>query len=67
MNIRLIATDIDGTILPPGGAVSPATRHVVAQCRLKTFPSLFAADGGTPTPTLLRWTQVCLDRIIFWP
>jgi len=48
MNIRLIATDIDGTILPPGGAVSPATRHVVAQCRLKNIPFVICSGRWYP-------------------
>ena len=35
MNIRMIATDVDGTILPRGGVISDATRRAVALCRAR--------------------------------
>ncbi len=38
MNIRMIATDVDGTILPRGGAISDATRRAVAGCRERGIP-----------------------------
>ena len=38
MPIRMIATDVDGTILPRGGAVSEATRRAVAGCRARGIP-----------------------------
>ena len=38
MSIRLIATDVDGTILPRGGAISDATRRAVALCRAQGIP-----------------------------
>ena len=38
MPIRMIATDVDGTILPRGGAISDATRRAVALCRERGIP-----------------------------
>ena len=38
MNIRMIATDVDGTILPRGGVISDATRRAVAGCRARGIP-----------------------------
>ena len=38
MTIRMIATDVDGTILPRGGAISPATRRAVGLCRERGIP-----------------------------
>ena len=38
MDIRMIATDVDGTILPRGGAISPLTRRAVAACRARGVP-----------------------------
>ncbi len=40
--IRLIATDIDGTVLPRGGAVSDVTRRVVAACWARGIPFVIA-------------------------
>ena len=38
MPITMIATDVDGTILPRGGAISDATRRAVALCRARGIP-----------------------------
>lgn len=38
MPITMIATDVDGTILPRGGAISDATRRAVALCRARGVP-----------------------------
>ena len=38
MDIRMIATDVDGTILPRGGSISEATRRAVAGCRARGIP-----------------------------
>jgi len=38
MPITMVATDVDGTILPRGGAISDATRRAVALCREKGVP-----------------------------
>lgn len=38
MPIRMIATDVDGTILPRGGTISDATRRAVAMCRKRGIP-----------------------------
>lgn len=36
--IRLLASDVDGTILPRGGAISPATRRAIARCKARGIP-----------------------------
>lgn len=38
MNIRMIATDIDGTLLPRGGVISEATRRAIRACRARGIP-----------------------------
>ena len=38
LDIRLIATDIDGTLLPRGGTVSEATRRAIRGCRARGIP-----------------------------
>lgn len=54
MNIRMIATDVDGTLLPQGGAISDATRRAVAGCREAGIP--FVIVSG-------RWIGA-LDEVI---
>ena len=44
MDIRLIAADVDGTILPRGGAFSEATRLAARRCRERGIP--FVLDSG---------------------
>ena len=43
MTIRMIATDIDGTLLPRGGAISDATRRAVAGCRERGIPFIIVS------------------------
>ena len=38
MPIHMIATDVDGTILPRGGVISATTRRAVALCRERGIP-----------------------------
>ncbi len=38
MPVTMIATDVDGTILPRGGAISDATRRAVGLCRARGIP-----------------------------
>lgn len=52
--IRLIATDVDGTILPRGGAISDATRRAVRLCRDRGVP--FVIVSG-------RWIGALRDVI----
>ncbi|MBR1821778.1 MAG: HAD family phosphatase [Clostridia bacterium] len=42
-DIRLIATDVDGTILPHGGKISEATRRAVRRCRAAGIPFVIAS------------------------
>ena len=41
--IRLIATDVDGTILPHGGVISEETRRAVKRCRAAGIPFVVAS------------------------
>ena len=43
-NVRLIVSDIDGTLLPAAGSVSPATAEAVAACRARGVE--FAVASG---------------------
>ena len=42
LDIRLIAADIDGTLLPRGGAVSERTRRAIAACWARGIPFIIA-------------------------
>ena len=42
LDIKLIATDIDGTILPRGGEISPRTRAAAARCWARGIPFVIA-------------------------
>ena len=42
MEIRLIASDIDGTLLPRGGRISDVTRRAVARCWARGIPFILA-------------------------
>jgi len=57
--IRMVATDIDGTIVPHGGTVSPRTRDVLRECvRLGLHVTL--VTGRPP-----RWMPPILDATGF--
>ena len=43
MSIRLIASDVDGTILPRGGEISAATREAVRRCRAAGVPFVISS------------------------
>jgi Cof subfamily protein (haloacid dehalogenase superfamily) len=43
---RLVATDLDGTLLTSGGAVSPRTRAVLDACRAAGIPVVGATGRG---------------------
>ena len=43
MSIRLIASDVDGTILPRGGEISAATRDAVRRCRARGVPFVISS------------------------
>ena len=48
-DIKLIASDIDGTLLPFGGEISRATKDVIAECRRKGI--LFVLATGRCYPS----------------
>lgn len=43
IDIKLIASDVDGTLLPYGGAISDATRRAVRRCRERGIPFVIAS------------------------
>ena len=43
MDIRLIASDVDGTILPHGGSFSDLTRQAVRRCRERGIPFVISS------------------------
>ena len=43
MDIRLVASDVDGTILPRGGVISPRTAAAVARCVARGVPYVIAS------------------------
>ena len=42
-DIRLIASDVDGTMLPRGGVISEALRSAIAACRARDIPFIIAS------------------------
>ena len=54
-DIRLIASDIDGTIIPFGGRISQATLDCIAECRRRGI--LFALFSGRCYPDALAVAQ----------
>ena len=42
-DIRLIAADVDGTMLPRGGEISPNLRRAIGQCRERGIPFIIAS------------------------
>ena len=42
-DIRLIASDVDGTMLPRGGAISEGLRAAIAACRARGIPFIIAS------------------------
>ena len=42
MDIRMIASDVDGTMLPRGGAITPALRRAIGGCRARGIPFVIA-------------------------
>ena len=48
-DIRLIASDIDGTLLPKGGRISEATRRAVAECRARGIAFVPASGRWYPS------------------
>lgn len=48
MDIRLVFSDIDGTILPPKGRVSPVTADTVRRCREKGVEFVIASGRWYP-------------------
>ena len=43
LNIRLIASDVDGTMLPRNGAISPKLRRAIALLRDRSIPFIIAS------------------------
>ena len=58
MDIRLIFSDIDRTILPAGGNISPATVQAVAECRAKGVEFVVASGRWYPAARLISEDQL---------
>lgn len=57
MTPRLVATDLDGTLVRRDGSVSPYTRQVLAALDLRGIPVIFVT--GRP----LRWTTPVFEHV----
>lgn len=53
-DIRLIASDVDGTMLPRGGSISEALRDAIRRCRARNIPFIIASG---------RWVGAMTDVI----
>ena len=51
-DIKLIASDIDGTLIPFGGEISEATRDIIAECRRRGV--LFVLATGRCYPAAAK-------------
>ena len=54
---RLVATDLDGTLVHSDGSVSPRTREVLAALDARGVPVVFVT--GRP----LRWTEEVFEHV----
>ena len=61
MDIKLIASDIDGTILSAGGAVSPATVSAVRDCRARGTEFVIASGRWYPAARKVAVDQLGID------
>jgi Cof subfamily protein (haloacid dehalogenase superfamily) len=61
--IRLVALDVDGTVLTPEGRVAPSTRAVVAQARRRSVRVVLASSRG---PVALEPIQAVLGLQDEW-
>ena len=61
MDIRLIVSDIDGTILPKGQALSPATVRSIAACRARGVEFVVASGRWYPAARKIAVEQLGID------
>ncbi len=61
MDIKLIASDIDGTLLPPGGAISPATIAAVRDCRARGTEFVIASGRWYPAARKVAVEQLGIE------
>ena len=62
MNIKLIFSDIDRTILPAGGNVSAETVAAVAECRAKGVEFVVASGRWYPSAKLVSQGELGIDN-----
>lgn len=61
MDIRLIVSDIDNTILPPGGQISPATASAVKECRSRGTEFVVASGRWYPAARKIAVDQLGIE------
>lgn len=61
MNIKLIFSDIDRTILPHGAEASPATREAVQACRASGVEFVVASGRWYPSARLISQDQLGIE------
>ena len=60
-NVRLIVSDIDGTLLPAGGSASPATAAAVAACRARGVEFVVASGRWYPAARKVAVEQLGIE------
>lgn len=61
-DVRLIATDIDGTILPRGGSISALTRRAIARCWARGIPFVIATGRWVGAVAEVQEAAGLMDR-----
>lgn len=61
MGVRLIVSDIDGTLLPSGGRISPATRDAVRACRERGVEFVVASGRWYPSAREISAGQLGIE------
>ena len=61
MDMRLIVSDIDRTILPAGGVISPATREAIRACRARGTEFVVASGRWFPSAREIAAGQLGIE------
>ena len=64
MNIKLVVSDIDDTLLPKGGAISEKTRQAVARLNERGIPFALASGRWFPSTVSVAREIGCLGPLI---
>lgn len=63
-DIKLVVSDIDGTLLPKGGAISEASRAAVSECRRRGINFALASGRWFPTTLPIAEAVGCQGPLI---